>query len=124
MISLRYIYDRAPLPAGEHRRVLTSARWPRGLPRGYVHHWFPSLAPEPALRMAHFSGTLDPQSYARMYAETLATAERQTPLAELRLLARDHDLLLLTLRRDLGASHLQVIRRYLLERPSLEPLHG
>lgn len=124
MIALRYAFDRSPLPSGDHRRVLTSARWPRGLPRGYVHHWYPVLAPEPALRMAHFSGTLDPQTYARLYAETLAAPERQATLAELRLLARDHDLLLLTLRRELGASHLQVIRRYLLERPSLEALHG
>lgn len=124
MIALRYAFDRSPLPAGDHRRVLTSARWPRGLPRGYVHHWYPALAPEPALRMAHFAGTLDPAAYARMYSETLTTPERQAVLAELRLLARDHHLLLLSLRRDLGASHLQVIRRYLLERPSLEPLHG
>lgn len=124
MISLRYAFDRSPLPPGEHRRVLTSARWPRGLPRGYVHHWYPSLAPEPALRMAHFTGTLDPQTYARLYAETLTAPERQATLAELRLLARDHDLVLLSLRRDVGASHLQVVRRYLLERPSLESLHG
>lgn len=121
MILIGYAYDRYPAREenpGQVRRVLTAARWPRGLSRALVDHWFPELAPAPELRLARFDHRIDEAVYLRLYGESLSEPRRQAALVMLQVLARQNDLLLLSLRRDFGASHLQVIKRLLNARPA------
>lgn len=116
MISIVYAYDYAlegqtnPGP----RRVLTTSRWPRGLRRACVDYWLPALAPDPALRLAHFSRRIDDSEYALLYATDLTRHEAQAALVTLEILGRSADLQFLSLRRNVAASHLQVLRRMLL----------
>ena len=116
MISIVYAYDQsferqsAPGP----RRVLTASRWPRGLRRSCVDYWLPALAPDPALRLAHFSRRIDDAEYALLYATDLTRQEAQAAMVTLEILGRSADLQFLSLRRNVVASHLQVLRRMLL----------
>ncbi len=117
MISIVYAYDQpieGPSQRPRPRRVLTASRWPRGLRRASVDDWLPALAPSPALRLAHFSNRIDDMEYACLYASDLTCRAPQAALAMLEILARSTDLEFLSLRRNLAASHLQVLRRMLL----------
>jgi uncharacterized protein YeaO (DUF488 family) len=120
MVIVSYAYDRHfadESPLGAVRRVLTAARWPRGLSRAQVDHWFPELAPEAELRIAHAAARIGDGEYLRRYMESLADPRKQAALVTLQVLARQYDLVLLSLRREVESSHLQAVRRILSSRP-------
>lgn len=109
------MYD-DPVP-GEGLRVLVDRLWPRGIrkddPR--VGRWCKQVAPSNELRRWYGH---DPHRYAeftRRYRAELSEPEACAALQEVRGLAADGPLTLVTATRDVGLSHLEVLEQLLGE---------
>lgn len=112
-VRVRRVYDE---PGDDGVRVLVDRVWPRGVSKqaARLDFWRKDLAPSTALRKWYGH---DPDRFAefrRRYEAELAEAGEA--LAELRALASQGRLTLLTATRELGLSNAQVLAD-LLNRP-------
>ncbi len=94
--------------------MLTASRCPRRLWRSAVDSWIPEFPPALELRLAHFTQHIDDAKVVRLDARGLTCQAAQAALVSLEILGRSAYLEILGLRRNLTASHLQVLRRMLL----------
>ena len=112
-VRLARVYD-DPAP-GEGLRVLVDRLWPRGLRKGdpRVGRWCKQVAPSTELRRWYGH---DPDRYpefARRYRAELT--EQQAALDELRGLAADGPLTLVTATKEIELSQLGVLEKVLEE---------
>ncbi|MCV7319612.1 DUF488 domain-containing protein [Mycolicibacterium confluentis] len=112
-MEIRRVYD--AVEPDEGRRVLVDRLWPRGIaktdPR--VGRWLKDVAPSTELR--HWYGH-DPakfDEFEKRYLAELADGPEADALAELRRLANEGPLTLVTATKDLNLSHLIVLTRLL-----------
>jgi uncharacterized protein YeaO (DUF488 family) len=119
-IRIRRVYDTPTSDDGT--RVLVDRIWPRGLSKEAAHldDWIKTAAPSTELRKwyAHDPGKF-PQFRTRYRAELAAPASRPA-VAQLRQLAADRPLTLLTATRDIEHSHAAVLADVLAESESDE----
>jgi uncharacterized protein YeaO (DUF488 family) len=112
-IALKRVYARATAEDGE--RVLVDRLWPRGKRRETLAltDWYRDASPSPALRRLYHRGEISHGVFAARYRAEL----RETPQALLPLMrhARQGRLTLLSAARDLGASHLPILREAILQ---------
>ncbi|WP_027927506.1 DUF488 domain-containing protein [Amycolatopsis benzoatilytica] len=112
-IACRRIYDQPARSDGV--RVLVDRVWPRGMRKENAHldEWLREVAPSTELR--HWYGH-DPARFAefrRRYLAELGESPRREAARHLRLVARQHDLTLLTATRDLEHSQAAVLVEWL-----------
>ncbi|HYZ68171.1 MAG TPA: DUF488 family protein [Mycobacterium sp.] len=112
-ITVARVYDE-PDP-GEGERVLVDRLWPRGFRKGdpRVGTWIPKVAPSTELRRWYSHEPARFKEFAARYADELTTLEGAAALAELRELARQRSVTLVTAARDLDGSHVAVLSRML-----------
>lgn len=109
------VYDE---PIDRHaQRILVDRLWPRGLTkaRAALDQWCKQVAPSSELRRWYGH---DPQRFAqfrRRYRAELATGEQAAALANLRDLADDHTLILLTASKNMEISEAAVLCELLSE---------
>jgi uncharacterized protein YeaO (DUF488 family) len=119
-IRIRRVYDTPTSDDGT--RVLVDRIWPRGLSKEAAHldDWIKTAAPSTELRKwyAHDPDKF-PQFRTRYRAELAAPASRPA-VAQLRQLAADRPLTLLTATRDIEHSHAAVLADVLAESESDE----
>ena len=116
-IRIRRVYDH--LTAEDGTRVLVDRLWPRGLSKEAAHldDWIKAAAPSTELRRwyAH-----DPDKFAQFrdrYRTELAAPASRPAVAQLRRLAAERPLTLLTASRDIDHSHAAVLADVLEESP-------
>lgn len=114
-VRLRRVYD-DPAPT-DGARVLVDRVWPRGLSkdRAHIDLWCKQVAPSTELRKwyAH-----DPERFAeftRRYRSELQESERAEALTELRRLAGDQTVTLLTATKDIHISQAAVLAELIQE---------
>lgn len=119
-IRVRRVYDDPTTDDGT--RVLVDRIWPRGLSKQAAHldDWIKAAAPSTELRRwyAH-----DPDKFPQFrvrYRAELAAPTSQPAVAQLRRLAADRPLTLLTATKDVGHSHAAVLADVLAESGSDE----
>ncbi|MBV8542899.1 MAG: DUF488 family protein [Pseudonocardiales bacterium] len=115
VVRIRRVYDEASAEDGT--RVLVDRIWPRGLAKEAAHldDWVKDVAPSTELRKwyAH-----DPAKFSRFrgrYRAELETPAGRRAVAQLRELAADRPLTLLTASRDLDHSQAAVLAEVLKE---------
>lgn len=116
-IRVRRVYD-DPTPA-DGTRVLVDRIWPRGLSKeaANLDDWIKAAAPSTELRKWYgHDPDKFPQFRARYRAELAAPASQQA-VAQLRELAADRPLTLLTATKDIDHSHAAVLADMLKESP-------
>ena len=116
-IRIRRVYDHPASDDGS--RVLVDRIWPRGLSKEAAHldQWIKAAAPSTELRRWYgHDREKFPQFRARYRAELAAPAS-QPALAQLRQLAADRPLTLLTATKDIEHSHAAVLADVLAESP-------
>ena len=115
-MRLARVYDDSH--PGDGVRVLVDRLWPRGIrkddPR--VSRWCKDVAPSSALRQWYGHDPGRHTEFARRYRAELAEPEHKSGLDELRALAADGPLTLVTATRQLELSHLGVLQQVLEER--------
>lgn len=113
-VQVRRIYDEAA--DGDGTRVLVDGVWPRGLRRDDARYdeWLRDVAPSTELRRwyGHDPGRFD--EFRRRYRDELdGSAEATAALEQLRALAADGTLTLLTATKDPEGSQAAVLRELL-----------
>lgn len=112
-IKLARVYD-DPAP-DEGARVLVDRLWPRGMRKGdpRVGRWLPEVAPSTELRRwySHTSERFD--EFATRYAAELESEDGAAALAEVRALAREGPVVLVTASRELEISQAAALRKLL-----------
>jgi uncharacterized protein YeaO (DUF488 family) len=108
-IKLRRVYDEPSHADGT--RILVDRVWPRGLrkDRARVDEWFKQIAPSTQLRQWYGH---DPDRFAeftRRYLIELAEPDRAEAMEQLRKMARDQTVTLLTATKDLEHSQAAVL---------------
>ncbi|HZS20989.1 MAG TPA: DUF488 family protein [Pseudonocardiaceae bacterium] len=108
-IRIRRVYDRPDPEDGT--RVLVDRIWPRGVSKQAAHldGWIKDVAPSTALRTWYGH---DPNKFSQFrdrYCAELAAPASQSAVAQLRQLAADRPLTLLTATRDIEHSHAAVL---------------
>ncbi|MGC0271830.1 DUF488 domain-containing protein [Pseudactinotalea sp. Z1739] len=102
------VYD--PVESGCYR-VLADRIWPRGLrkddPR--TGRWWPALAPSNDLRRWYGHEPDRFEEFASRYRAELESGEGAQALTDLRALAADGEVMLVTATKDLDHSHLAVL---------------
>jgi uncharacterized protein YeaO (DUF488 family) len=116
-IRIRRVYDHPTAEDGT--RVLVDRLWPRGLSKEAANlaDWIKAVAPSTELRRwyAH-----DPDKFAQFrerYRAELATPASRPAVVQLRRLAAERPLTLLTASRDIDHSHAAVLADVLKESP-------
>jgi uncharacterized protein YeaO (DUF488 family) len=96
-------------------RILVDRIWPRGLSKesADLDHWCKEIAPSTDLRRwyAHVPSRF--REFRDRYLTELDDPEHAAALAQLRSLARDHELTLVTATRELETSQATVLAEYL-----------
>lgn len=116
-IRIRRVYDDST--ADDGTRVLVDRIWPRGLSKEAAHldDWIKDAAPSTELRRWYGH---DPDKFSQFrdrYRAELAASASQRAVAQLRELAADRPLTLLTATRDIDHSHAAVLADVLAESP-------
>ncbi|OBF21540.1 DUF488 family protein [Mycobacterium sp. ACS4331] len=112
-MQMRRVYD--AVESDEGRRVLVDRLWPRGIaktdPR--VGRWLRDVAPSTELRHWYEHDPAKFDEFVARYRAELADGPAAEALAELRRLANEGPLTLVTATKDLNLSHLIVLTRLL-----------
>jgi len=110
-IRVARVYDDPGPDDGE--RVLVDRLWPRGFRKGdpRVGRWFPKVAPSTELRTWYGHQPERFDEFATRYAAELESADGAAALDELKQLARDGPVTLVTAVRDLDGSHAAVLTK-------------
>ena len=97
--------------AGDAARVLVDRLWPRGFSkeRAALDRWAKGVAPSTELRRWYGHEPERFEEFARRYLEELHAPEAAAALDELRALARERPVVLLTATRDLPRSGAAVL---------------
>lgn len=113
LMQMRRVYD--AVESDEGRRVLVDRLWPRGIaktdPR--VGRWLRDVAPSTELRHWYEHDPAKFDEFVARYRAELADGPAAEALAELRRLANEGPLTLVTATKDLNLSHLIVLTRLL-----------
>mgnify|MGYP000625096888 FL=1 len=114
-VRVRRIYDEPGPEDGV--RVLVDRLWPRGITReeARLDRWAKELAPSTELRRWYGHRPERFEAFAHRYREELARPEVQASLEELRRLATQGPLTVLTATRDVERSGARVLADVLLE---------
>lgn len=114
-VRVRRIYDEPGPEDGV--RVLVDRLWPRGITReeARLDRWAKELAPSTELRRWYGHRPERFEAFAHRYREELARPEVQASLEELRRLATQGPLTLLTATRDVERSGARVLADVLRE---------
>ena len=93
-------------------RVLVDRLWPRGCRKEALalHAWMKAVTPSDALRRAYHGGELDFAAFEARYRAELDAPEARAGLAELRALAKQGPLTLITANRDETRNHALVLK--------------
>lgn len=112
-IKVARVYDDPGPDDGE--RVLVDRLWPRGFRKGdpRVGRWMPNVAPSTELRRWYSHEAKRFDEFSARYADELETDDGAAALADLRDLARQGTITLVTAARDLDASHVAVLTKLL-----------
>jgi uncharacterized protein YeaO (DUF488 family) len=113
VIRVKRVYD-DPAPE-DGRRVLVDRLWPRGLAKesAALDAWLRDAAPSDELRKWYGHDPDRFSEFSRRYRAELREEERSAAVAELRELARDGTLTLLTATRDAAHSQAAVLAEVL-----------
>jgi uncharacterized protein YeaO (DUF488 family) len=108
-IKVARVYEEPEPDEGE--RVLVDRLWPRGFRKGdpRVGRWMPAVAPSTELRRWYGHQPERFDEFASRYADELTTEEGAAALADLREMARNGPVTLVTAARDLDGSHVAVL---------------
>jgi uncharacterized protein YeaO (DUF488 family) len=95
-VQIRRVYE--PARPDDGQRILVDRLWPRGLSkeRAHLDKWFKEIAPSTELREWYGHDPARYDEFARRYRAELQDPERAGAVAELRDLASDDRLTLLT----------------------------
>lgn len=117
-VRVRRVYE-APDPDGDGARVLVDRVWPRGLSRdrAALHAWLRDAAPSTGLRRWYAHDPARFEGFTRRYREELEDPERRAALDELRALAANGPLTLLTATKDVEHSQAAILARLLQDQP-------
>jgi uncharacterized protein YeaO (DUF488 family) len=98
-------------PAGNTYRVLVDRLWPRGITKQHaaLDRWANDVAPSDELRRWYGHDPAKFDEFARRYRAELRRPPAATAVAELRSLARDRTVTLLTATRELEGSGARVL---------------
>lgn len=109
-ITVASVHD-APITPGT-RVVLVDRLWPRGLAKSEtsIDLWVRDIAPSTALRQWYGHNPDRFEEFRRRYEEELQSGPAATALGELRTLARDQNVTIVTATRDLEGSCAAVLR--------------
>lgn len=112
-IRVRRIYDAASDTDGV--RVLVDRVWPRGISKAAanVDQWAKDVAPSTELRVWYGHSPEKFEEFRRRYLAELKEPERATALEQLRDLARQTSITLLTATRDVERSQAAVLAEVL-----------
>jgi len=107
------VYDASD--ASDGLRVLVDRLWPRGLSKekADLHLWCKEVAPSRELRVWYGHDPEKFEEFAERYRAELDDDAHAAPWAQLRELAREHDVLLLTAARASDISEATVLARLL-----------
>lgn len=116
-IRIRRVYDDPTSDDGT--RVLIDRLWPRGLSKDGDHldDWIKAAAPSTELRRWYAHDPAKFSEFRGRYRAELAAPASQPAVAQLRQLAADRPLTLLTATRDIEHSHAAVLADVLAESP-------
>jgi len=108
-VKIARVYDNTLAQDG--MRVLVDRVWPRGLKKEAAHldQWAKQVAPSTQLRTWYAHDPAKFAEFRRRYSAELNEPERAAAFAQLRELAREKPLLLLTATRDLEHSQAAVL---------------
>jgi uncharacterized protein YeaO (DUF488 family) len=114
-VRVRRIYDQAA--TGDGIRILVDRIWPRGVRKdaAAINVWAKDIAPSTELRKWYGHAPEKFGQFKARYREELATPPKQEALDELRTLARDSTLTLVTATRDVDHSQAAVLAELLRE---------
>ncbi|WP_235022277.1 DUF488 domain-containing protein [Amycolatopsis alkalitolerans] len=112
-IACRRIYDRPDRSDGV--RVLVDRVWPRGVRKEKAHldEWLREVAPSTELRQWYGHDPARFAEFRRRYLAELRESPQRQAAQHLRLIARRHDLTLLTATRDVEHSQAAVLVEWL-----------
>ena len=107
------VYDRRS--AVDELRILVDRIWPRGLSKesADLDQWCKDIAPSTDLRRWYGHVPSRFREFRERYVTELGDPERAAALAQLRSLARHHDLTLLTATKELETSQATVLAEHL-----------
>ncbi|MBS2966917.1 DUF488 family protein [Actinocrinis puniceicyclus] len=108
-VKIGRVYDETPAQDG--MRVLVDRVWPRGMKKESAHldQWAKQVAPSTQLRTWYAHDPAKFAEFRRRYSAELDEPERAAAFAQLRELAREKPLMLLTATRDLEHSQAAVL---------------
>ena len=97
---------------GPEGRVLVDRLWPRGLTKASLDldAWARNAAPSTGLRKWYAHDPERFEEFSGLYLAELAIEPAASAVAELRAMARERRLVLLTATRDLERSHATILR--------------
>ena len=112
-IRVARVYE--PRSAGDELRILVDRIWPRGLSKNSadLDEWCKEIAPSTHLRRWYGHVPSRFREFRERYVTELGDPERAAALAQLRSLARHHDLTLLTATKELETSQATVLAEHL-----------
>jgi uncharacterized protein YeaO (DUF488 family) len=107
------IYDDASPDDGV--RVLVDRVWPRGVSkqRAHLDEWLKTVAPSTALRSWYGHDAARFDEFTRRYKAELAESEQAEAFAQLKALAKDSPVTLLTATKELELSQAAVLAKLL-----------
>lgn len=112
-IRVARVYEKRS--ADDDLRVLVDRLWPRGLSKDSadLDQWCKDIAPSPELRRWYGHAPSRFREFRERYLSELRDPAHAAALAQLRSMARQHDLTLLTATKELGASQATVLAEHL-----------
>ena len=117
MIRVKRAYD--PPAASDGARVLVDRLWPRGVTKEALalHAWMKAVTPSTELRKAFHGGGIAWAEFERRFRAELAQPEALQGLQELKALAKQGGLTLLTAHKDMDRNHALVLKQVLEAHP-------
>ncbi|WP_306306508.1 DUF488 domain-containing protein [Nocardia vinacea] len=112
-ITYRRIYE-APIPS-DGTRVLVDRVWPRGIRKEDAHldEWMRDIAPSTELRKWYGHQPERFAEFRRRYLAELRDTQHRDAVAQLRDIAREHPVTLLTATRDVDHSQAAVLANWI-----------
>ncbi len=120
-VRVRRVYDE-PHP-DDGTRVLVDRLWPRGMPKtlARLDQWYPAVAPSTRLRTWYHHEPERFDEFTRRYLDELTEPDRAGALADLRDLAENGPLTLLTATKAADISQAAVLEALLTTGPAGSP---